>query len=156
MPRRAEASMFVVVCLMVLAIAATGFGQESTPALRARADAAAPGECAHLCIDAARRLIAETSQLFSSGDTEAAHKLLADAVHYADLGTRASVQTHHHLKDNEITIRHFIRRLGEAKRTLSIDDREAIDRQIAALEKMRDQLLDSMFGTPKKSLDGKQ
>ncbi len=151
----ARITAILFLAIVALSLAASGSEQESIAALRVRADSAPPAECAHICIEVARKLIHETGQQYSKGETEAAHKTMADAIHYAELGTRASVQTHRHLKNNEISIRQFARRLSDIGRTLSYDDRTAVDEQIVKLEKLRDLLLDAMFGTPKKSMERK-
>ena len=152
------ALLAALLCILsaVLCVPAPGSTQETIEALRARADSAAPADCSRICIEAARRLIQEIGKHYSDGNTELARKTTEDAIHYAELGTLASVQTHRHLKDNEISIRKFAHRLAEIERNLSYDDRGPVDVQIVKLEKLRDLLLDAMFGTPKKSLEGKR
>jgi hypothetical protein len=122
--------------------------------LRARADAASPNECVHVCMEAAKRLVEEGGQQVNDNETTAL-TMLSDATRYAENGAHASLSTHHSLKDTEIRLRELIRRLQSIKQTVDASQRGTIDQDVARLETLRDELLSTMFGNPKKDLENK-
>jgi len=71
-------------------------------------------------------------------------------VHYAARATEAAQKSGKHLKDTEILLRATARRLDDVGRTLNFDDRPYVEAAVKQVEKLRQQLLDHMFGAPSK------
>ena len=136
---------------LVLLVAAA-FAFSSTPSekptlegLRARADAAQPQYCIELCVETAAALIEDADKQFTDGNAELGHQEMKDAVDYATKATKGSIQSNKRQKKTEIGLRKLSRRMTDVRQTLAIDDRPPVDELIKSVEKMRTQLLMSMF-----------
>ncbi len=123
---------------------------------RQRADSASPGDCARVCFEAATQVAEASNRKFSEGDVETAQKWMKDAVEYARKGTEASIQTHKRQKEAEIQLRKLSKRIHDIGDSLSLDDRPPVYEESKAVDRLRDQMLTAMFGTPKKTLEDKQ
>jgi hypothetical protein len=69
---------------------------------------------------------------------------------FATVATEAARKSGKHLKDTEILLRATARRLDDVGRTLNFDDRPYVQTAVKQVEKLRQQLLDHMFGAPSK------
>jgi hypothetical protein len=137
---------------LALLMLVTALGSASNPSdkpamqeLRARADAAQGQNCAEVCLDAASALVEDSDKQFTDGNAELAHREMRDAVEYADKATKGSIQSNKRQKKTEIGLRKLSRRMTDIRQTLAADDRPPVDELIKAVEKMRTQLLMSMF-----------
>ena len=137
------------ISLAVLLLSALALGKnadESLDALKARAEKARPQDQAHLFAEIAYREVNEADRFYTEGDIAAATKAVDDLVSYAARATDASQKTGKHLKDTEILLRSTARRLDEVRKTLNFDDRPYVEAAVKQVEKLRQQLLDQMFG----------
>lgn len=133
--------------LLVLRIAAFAAPADkpNLQALRARADAAQGHICAEVCLEAAQALVEDSDKQFTDGHPDVGHQEITDAVEYAGKATKGSIQSNKRQKKTEISLRKLSRRMTEIRQTLAIDDRPPVDELIKSVEKMRTDLLMSMF-----------
>ena len=131
--------------LLVLLFSLAASAGESISELRKRADAAHGGACAKACLAAAHALVQEASSRFKQGDTGDALAALKDGMDYAQRGAHESMASKKHRKEAEISLRELARRLTDLMRLLEVDQRPPLEADIAELEKLRSQLLSSIF-----------
>lgn len=140
-------------CLLLLIATGTLFAaptdKPTIQALRARADAAQGQYCAEVCLDAAQALVEDSDKQFTDGKPDIGQQEMKDAVDYARKATAGSVQSNKRQKKTEIGLRKLSRRMTDIRQTLAIDDRPPVDELIKAVEKMRTDLLMSMFDDKK-------
>jgi len=113
--------------------------------LLARADVAQGEKCAELCIDAAQNLVEYSNELFTNGEVDKAQTAMQDAAKYARKATDGSIQANKRQKKTEIALRKLAKRMRDINQTLAIDDRAEVEKAIANVEKMRTDLLMSLF-----------
>lgn len=133
---------------LLLAIPSLTLAQEGSSAdLQHRADAAHGADCAHLSMQAARQTLEDANRFFGAGDAKAAHAAIEVSLHYARRSVDCSLQAHKGEKAVEIDMRKLIRRMKDILQTLDSEDRPHLTRSLNELEKQRDRLLHSLFGT---------
>jgi len=136
--------------LLLSAFAVAKSAEEPLDALKARAENAKPQDQAHLFATIARREVNEADRLYTEGNITNATEAVDEVVHYAARATEAAQKSGKHLKDTEILLRTTSRRLDDVGRTLNFDDRPYVEAAVKQVEKLRQQLLDHMFGAPSK------
>jgi len=139
--------------LAILLLSALTVGrntEEPLDALKARAEKARPQDQAHLFAEIAYREVNEADRFYTDGDIAAATKAVDDVVRYAGRATEAAQKTGKHLKDTEILLRSTARRLDDLRKTLNFEDRPYVEAAVKQVEKLRQQLLDQMFGMSSK------
>jgi hypothetical protein len=124
--------------------------EEPLDALKARAENARPQDQAHLFATIASREVTEADRFYTAGDVTDAKKAVNDVVHYAGRATEAAQKSGKHLKDTEIILRSTARRLDDVGKTLNLEDRPDVEAAVKQLEKLRQKLLDQMFGLSSK------
>lgn len=129
---------------------------DPTAHLRERADHAPKQDCAKVCFETAAHLAEASNQEFTNGNVERGQQWMKDAVEYARKGTEASIETRKHQKDAEIALRKLSRRIHDIGDSLALEDRKPVYDDSRAIDDLRDKMLTSMFGTPKKSLGAHQ
>jgi len=98
-----------------------------------------------LCIQIAQRQMAEADRLYVAAEDEKAGAALTDVVTYTELARDYSIQSHKYQKQAEIAVREMTRKLNELTHTLSQEEQVPVRDAIKRLEKVRDDLLASMF-----------
>ncbi len=88
---------------------------------------------------------AEADKLYAAGDYEKGQAALTDVVTYSELGRDYAVQSHKYQKQSEIAARTIIRKLTDLLHSLGHDDRPPVEDAINHLQRVRDDLLMSMF-----------
>ena len=114
--------------------------------LKARAVNAKPEERVDLCLQIAEQQVKSADKLYNEGNVEAAQAAIRDVVSYSRQAGDAASQSGHHLKNTEIAMRKMAHRLADIKRTLAFENQAPVQIAIETLEKVRTELLDSMFG----------
>jgi hypothetical protein len=133
---------------LLLAIPSLALAQEGSSAdLQHRADAAHGKDCVRLSMQAARQSLEDANRYFTAGDVKAAHAAIDVSVHYARRSVDCSLQAHKDEKNAEIDLRKLIQRMSDVRHALDSEDRPHLTRSLTELEKQRDRLLRSMFGT---------
>jgi len=133
--------------LLLLLGAATGFAKDelTVEELKARLSAANPGDKVKICVQIAEKQLAETDRLYEADDLAKGQSALTDVVSYSELARDYSIQARKHQKQTEISVRSMSRKLNELLHSLGKDDQAPVREAIDRLEKVRDDLLASMF-----------
>ena len=145
-----RAFFFLMLCGLPLhdaaAVARPVSGNEPTvEELKARIAAANTGDKVHLCVQVAEKQLAQADSLYSAGDIEKGQTALTDVTSFAELARDYSIQSKKHQKQTEIAVRGMTRKLSNILHTLGQGDQAAVKDAINRLERVRDDLLASMF-----------
>ncbi len=140
----------IAVLLLAVCVSAKGT-EEPLEALKARAENARPQNQGHLFATIARREVNEADRFYTEGDIANATKAVDEVVRYADRATEAAQKSGKHLKNTEILLRQTARRLDDVRKTLNFDDRPYVEAAVKQVEKVRQKLLDQMFGLSSKA-----
>jgi hypothetical protein len=114
--------------------------------LKARAANARPDERVNLCLEIAEHQVKAADKLYNEGNVEAAQAAIRDVVSYSRQAGEAASQTGHHVKNTEIAMRKMTHHLADIKRNVAFENQAPLQTAIETLEKIRTDLLDSMFG----------
>jgi hypothetical protein len=120
--------------------------------LRAAADASNPDRCTELCVDAAKQLAELSNDYFTVGKVDEAHAAMKDAGRLAEKAGQASVSSKKRRKQTEIALRKLEKRISDIEQTLNFEDRPPIHDIVKRIDKLRSDILMSMFDMPKKEL----
>lgn len=120
--------------------------------LKAAADATDGERCTELCVDAARQLAELSNDYFTTGDVKNAHAAMSDAGRLAEKAGNASVTSKKRRKQTEIALRKVEKRISDIEQTLNFEDRPPIRDIVKRIDKVRSDILMSMFDMPKKEL----
>ena len=142
--------------LLVASVCAQTAQPDAAARARERAEKSSPQECAKACFESAHQLIELANQQYTEGNEKKGQSLIDDAVKAARRGTESSVKTHKNQKNAEISLRKMAKRMHDIGDSLALDDRPPVYEASKAVDKLRDELLVAMFGTPKKSLEEKK
>lgn len=119
--------------------------QPTVDELKARISSATVPDKAHLCLQIARLQLDAADKLYSVGEIEKAQANLTDVVAYSELARDYSIQSHKYQKQAEINVRNMTRKLNEILHTLDQPDQVPVKNAVTQLDKVRDDLLASMF-----------
>ena len=86
-----------------------------------------------------------TDKLYASDEIEKAQPALTDVVAYSELARDYSIQSRKHQKQIEIAVRTMTRKLNELLHVLGHEDQGPVREAIGRMERVRDDLLMSMF-----------
>jgi hypothetical protein len=114
-------------------------------ALKARISSANVGDKPHLCVQVAEMRLTEADKLYEAGDLDKAQSALTDVVAYSELARDYSIQSHKYQKQSEIAVRGMTRKLTNILHTLGQVDQAAVKDAMNRLDRVRDDLLASMF-----------
>jgi hypothetical protein len=132
---------------VVLLLAAVCAAQNNSQAeLQQKADQARGAECAQLSMQAARKSLEDADRLFRGDGDQAAHGAIEASLYYAGRSVDCALEARKHVKNAEIELREFIRRMNDVRQTLEADDQMQLSQALAELEKQHDRLLRAMFG----------
>lgn len=120
--------------------------EEPLDALKTRAENARLQDQPHLFATIARREVNEADRFYTEGDVANGKKAVEDVVRYATRATEAAQKSGKHLKATEITLRETARRLDDVRKTLNFEDRPEAEAAVKKVERLRQKLLDEMFG----------
>ena len=113
--------------------------------LKARISDAPVADKARICVEIAEKQLVATDNLYAADDLANAQPALTDVVTYSELARDYSIQSHKHQKQIEISVRTMTRKLHDLLHTLGQEDQGPIKEAIGRLERVRDDLLASMF-----------
>ena len=123
---------------------------EPLEALKARAESARAQDQGPLFAQIARREVAEADHLYTEGDIAKAKQAVDNVVAYAGRASEAAQKSGKHLKNTEISLRETGRQLDDVRKTLSFEDRPYVEAAVKQVEKLRQELLERMFGPQSK------
>jgi hypothetical protein len=132
--------------VVALMLSLVGLASQTTPDLKARADAAHGGERAALSMEYAHRELEEANNFYNQGDVEKAEAAVQEVLTYAQQAATAAATSGKRLKQTEIDLRKLQHRLHDIGQSLNIDDRPPVEKGVQQLEQIRADLLAKMFG----------
>jgi hypothetical protein len=135
----------LTVMALLSTVAASPREDSGVDALKARISSATVGDKPHLCVQVAQMRLSEADKLYAAGDSDKAQTALTDVVAYSELARDYSIQSHKYQKQSEIAVRGMTRKLTEILHTLGQADQGAVKEAVSRLNKVRDDLLASMF-----------
>ena len=149
----------VAILTLQVAVALATFGGAALPAfaakdenldqLIARAETARPEDRPALCVEIARQKADIADKFYHDGNAEAGTATLREVVTFSKKATDASIETGKKLKNTEIALRKMVEKFRDVKRTVAFEDQAPIQQTMDELEKMRTDLLSTMFGKKK-------
>lgn len=101
-----------------------------------------------LCIDAAelvRELVERFDAEMSSSKLEPAQQTLTEIGNYADKAAAGAKNTHHKLKQAELTLHKASRRLADIAQSSAVENRDAIMAIVKRIEAADDEILNQIF-----------
>lgn len=135
--------------LIVSALAVTaqlnGAEEPSIEELKGRVANTSIADRPPLCLQISERQVGAAVRFYNAGDIEQAKAALTDVVAFSEVARDSAIQSHKHEKKAEITIRKLTRKLADLKHTVSHEDQEQVQTTIDRLDRIRDDLLVSMF-----------
>jgi Icc-related predicted phosphoesterase len=131
--------IFVAVC------GAAPRDQETVDQLKARVASTNLTDRPRLCIQIAEKQLDATDKLYASTDVDKAQAALTDVVAFSELARDYAIQTHKYQKQSEIAVRRMARKLTEIMHSLGHNDQVPVQEAVDHLERVRDDLLASMF-----------
>lgn len=137
----------IVLLGVVLPAAARQHPEPTVEELKARIAPASVADRIHLCVEIAQKQVVETDKLYAMGEMEQGQTALQDVVTYSELARDYSIQAHRHQKQTEIAVRGMTRKLSALEHALGQPDQAPVKDALQRLERVRDDLLASMFKT---------
>lgn len=113
--------------------------------LKARIATANTGDKVHLCVQVAEKRLDEADKLYVASDIQKGQEALTDVVSFSEQARDYSLQSRKHQKQTEIAMRNMARKLNNILHTLGHDDQAPVQDAITRIERVRDDLLSSMF-----------
>jgi hypothetical protein len=137
----------IMVFLLAACLLSSARHEDSLNDLMAKADAAAAGQQADLCMEVADRELKASIDAYNGNKPTQGHAALDQLVKYSDKAHFAAIHSGKKLKPTEIKIRKLAEHLRDLKANADADDQPVIQAAIDKLETYRTDLLNSMFGT---------
>lgn len=119
--------------------------ESSVEELKARIASAKPSDKVNLCVQVAEKRLDEADKLYAASDIQKGQEAVTDAASFAEQARDYSLQSKKHQKQAEIAMRNMTRKLNNILHTLGHDDQAAVQDAINRIERVRDDLLSSMF-----------
>ena len=142
---RRTLSRFLISLLLLAPAAANAHDDLTVDQLKARVSSASVSDKVHLCVQIAEKQLDTADKLYTSGDLDQAQPALTDVVAFSELARDYSIQSKKHQKQTEISVRAMTRKLTDILHLLGHEDQAPVRDAITRLEKVRDDLLTSMF-----------
>jgi hypothetical protein len=101
-----------------------------------------------ICIDSAdlvRELVEQFNNQMKAGELQPAQRTLDDIGAYADKARDAAKNSHHKLKQAELTLHKSARRLEDIAQSLAVENRPAIMLMVKRIEVADDDILNQVF-----------
>jgi hypothetical protein len=142
-----KALPIIVVLLLALAAAAD---EKTVEQLKAEAEHADPGQQGRIYAEIADRLVAVADKQFTDAESVKGHATVQEILQYATKAHDLAIETRKKMKETEKSLRQCRRRLENMRRTLAAEDRPKVEAVEKQLEKLTEEVLESMFAPPKK------
>ncbi len=142
---RFHGAVAIVALLAALAAKAAPTAPSTVEELKTKLASASVGDRPRLCVQIAQLQLTETDKLYAGTQDEKARVSLADVVTYSELARDYAIQSHKYQKQTEIAVRGMARKLTQLMHSLAHDDQAPVQDAVKQLERVRDDLLMSMF-----------
>jgi hypothetical protein len=146
--------LFSIIMLLALALTASA-EQKTVDQLKTEAEHASPDQQGRLYAEIADRLVAVADKQFTDSESVKGHATVQEILQYATKAHDLVIKTRKKMKDTEKSLRECHRRLDNLKRTLAAEDRPRVEAVEKQLEKLTEDVLESMFAPPEKKKDRK-
>jgi len=146
--------LFSIIILLALSLFA-GAEQKTVDQLKAEAEHASLDQQGRLYAELADKLVAIADKQFTDGESVKGHATVQEILEYATKAHDLVIESRKKMKETEKSLRACRYRLENMKRTLAAEDRpkvEAVEKQV---EKLNQEVLESMFAPPEKKKDHK-
>jgi stress-induced morphogen len=140
---------YPIIVLLLLALAARA-EEKTVEQLKAEAEHAEPGQRGRLYAEIAEKLVAVADKQFTDAESIKGHATVQEILQYATKAHDLAIETRKKMKETEKSLRECHRRLENMKRTLAAEDRPSVEAVEKQLEKLTEEVLESMFAPPKK------
>lgn len=140
---------FFIIILLVLSFAA-GAEQKTVDQLKTEAEHASPDQQGRLYAEIAEKLVSVADKQFTDGESVKGHATVQEILQYATKAHDLVIESRKKMKETEKSLRECHRRLENMKRTLAAEDRPKVEAVEKQLEKLTEEVLESMFAPPKK------
>ena len=134
-----------LVLVILLAVLAQGANEATVDQLKAKVPSASAGDKPRICLQIAERQLTAADKLYIASENDKGQAALNDTLTYSESARDYAIQSHKHEKQTEIAVRGMIRKLNDMLHTLSRDEQPPIKDAIGRLQRVRDDLLQSMF-----------
>ena len=138
-----------IILFSLLALAARA-DEKTVEQLKAEAEHAEPGQQGRLYAEIAEKLVAVADKQFTDAQSIKGHATVQEILQYATKAHDLAIETRKKMKETEKSLRECRRRLENMRRTLAAEDRPAVENVEKQLEKLTEEVLESMFAPPKK------
>jgi polyhydroxyalkanoate synthesis regulator phasin len=145
---------FSIIILLVLSFAA-GAEQKTVDQLKTEAEHASPDQQGRLDAEIAEKLVSVADRQFTDGESVKGHATVQEILLYATKAHDLVIESRKKMKETEKSLRECHRRLENMKRTLAAEDRPRVEAVEKQLEKLTEEVLESMFAPPQKKKDHK-
>ena len=146
--------LFSILILLSLVLAARA-EQKTIDQLKAEAEHAEPGQQGRLYAEIADKMVSVADKQFTDGESVKGHATVQEILQYATKAHDLAIQTRKKMKETEKSLRECHRRLENMKRTLAAEDRPRVEAVEKELERLTEEVLESMFAPPDKKKDHK-
>jgi hypothetical protein len=143
---------FSIIILLALSFAA-GAEQKTVDQLKTEAEHASPDQQGRLFAEIADKLVSVADQQFTGGESIKGHATVQEILEYGTKARDLAIQTRKKMKETEKSLRECRRRLENMRRTLAAEDRPRVEAVEKQLEKLTEDVLESMFAPPEKKKD---
>ena len=137
-----------VTLFALLAAVATGAASSNKPTveeLKARLSSTSVGDRPHLCVQIAEKQLSEVDTFYAAAEIEKGQAALTDVVAFSELARDYAIQSHKYQKQTEIAARTMTRKLTDLLHTRAHDEQAPVRDAINRLQRVRDDLLRTMF-----------
>jgi NAD-specific glutamate dehydrogenase len=131
--------------LLVLITTAAARNEPTVEELKARVASTSVRDRPHLCVEIAQKQLTEADKLYAASDFDKGQVALTDVVAYSELARDYAIQSHKYQKQTEIATRNMTRKLNDMLHSLGGPDQAPVRDAINRLQRVRDDLLASMF-----------
>jgi polyhydroxyalkanoate synthesis regulator phasin len=145
---------FSIIIILSLVLAARA-EQKTVDQLKAEAEHAAPDQQGRLYAEIADKLVPVADKQFTDGESVKGHATVQEVLQYATKAHDLAIQTRKKMKETEKSLRECRRRLENMRRTLAAEDRPKVEAVEKQLEKLTQDVLESMFAPPGKKKEQK-
>ena len=136
-----------IVLLFTLALRAA---DKTVDQLKTEAEHADAGQQGKLYAEIAVKLVAVADRQFTDSQSVKGHETVQEILQYAIKAHDLAIQTRKKMKETEKDLRLCHRNLENMKHTLAAEDRPKIEEVEKQVEKLTEEVLESMFAPPKK------
>ena len=140
---------FSIMIVLALALSANA-EQKTLDQLKTEAEHASPDQQGRLYAEIADSMVFVADKQFTDGESVKGHATVQEVLQYATRAHDLAIQTRKKMKETEKSLRQCKRRLENMRRTLAAEDRPKVEAVEKQLEKLTEEVLESMFAPPKK------